>query len=445
MTRFLLALLCCCAFRAAGAEPAPLWPPIPPEVWALKDATLPGGMGAINVSRRLQAINSHVAHQYRIRICSERGKGAAEFSTFPTSTSNLRGRVVYPDGKEVAFQSDRDFHTKIVSTTAKGENQRKLLVPPGLTDDCVVDLRWEEPRYWELWSRYGKGDEVFDLATPYPIQTLSVELGAMNYFSYSLMSTPQDRTKTVVGDLVVHTMKNVPAMEPVSFSIRSDLDVPRLKLFVLNTRLGDAARKGSGPFWDEVVLLYKEFFTKGVTAGKPYQTLSAALRKDLPPGPQASAAELMLRLRERIRNLDQLTLQEQAARTRKAVDKRLDTRDLDAAAERGDTTSMGMLLLGFRMLQDAGLRPRLTIVTNRDKATFNLQLKDPSLLDDILLMVEEPGQPAIWLDPSRRFGPPTLIHLPPGPAGSSACPARPRPPTSAGTPTAWSCCPARTG
>ncbi|BDU71643.1 hypothetical protein [Mesoterricola silvestris] len=392
----------------AGAE-AEAWKPIPADVWALTDSALPGGLGAINLARRIRVTDSSVVNEFRIRICSQRGRRAAEFTAFEKDAA-VTGRVVYPDGRQLTFDSQKDFHVRTSFSSRLVDHQEQVLVPPGLTDDCVVDLRWEAPRYWSAWARVGRGSETWDLASTFPTRILTVEVPQVNWFDFSFNSAGLPCVPINTPDLKVLTIKDVPATTYAPFALKSVRNIPLLKVYIQGNLLRAASREGKDAFWKKVVELYRDFLTKDLVMGNRYRAFSADIRKDLPAGPQALAQELALRIQDKVLNLDRLTLAERSRRTRKESEERIELRDLEGLARRGTAHGGGIFALFLQLLKEAGVTPKVFLVVDREVAVFHSEQKNINQITDFLVGVEEPGKPPIWLDPAMRFAPPTLVH-----------------------------------
>jgi hypothetical protein len=171
----------------------------------------------------------------------------------------------------------------------------------------------------------------------------------------------------------------------------------------------EAARKGAAGYWAAVVDLYKNFYVEDMKKGDSYKAFSAEMLKGLSTEPQALAQELALRLQMGIRNLDQLTLRERAASTRKEADELIRPNDLEAAVRRGTAHSTGIFTLYFSLLRDAGIQPLLAFVEDRENGVLSQAELNINQLDGILFGIDGLGKPRTWLDPAMRFAPPTLI------------------------------------
>ncbi len=80
----------------------------------------------------------------RVRVLSESGKSAAEFRDETGTARSLEGRVVLPDGSETRFNQE-DLVETLSFSSRRQKRSNRLLVPPGLTTDCIVELSWTIP------------------------------------------------------------------------------------------------------------------------------------------------------------------------------------------------------------------------------------------------------------------------------------------------------------
>ncbi len=82
------------------------WPALPPEVWTLKEDPAKGIKGALILEERIHFERFGVTYSYRILVLNEAGRSAAEFTAFPSSMRDFKGRTVFPDGR-VGVQLDQ--------------------------------------------------------------------------------------------------------------------------------------------------------------------------------------------------------------------------------------------------------------------------------------------------------------------------------------------------
>jgi hypothetical protein len=130
--------LCLSVVLKAGS-----WAPIPPEIWAMKEDPDHGVKGAVVLERRMTFTGRAITHVFRVRILSEAGREAAEIHGFLPETTGIEGRTVRRDGTVVEFDKLKDFSTKSLPGSDRS-SLRKVAIPPGVTSDCVVELRWAD-------------------------------------------------------------------------------------------------------------------------------------------------------------------------------------------------------------------------------------------------------------------------------------------------------------
>ena len=196
-----------------------------------------------------------------MRILSERGRDAAELPAFPSSAYGFDGRTVHADGTSVAFSEKKDFENVTVKTRF-GSGTVSRLVPPGVTGDCVVELRWTEsaqdspgpmpPEYgffheWVLGGRYRTLSSVIDLG---PAFSWAYELAGL------------DANKPEVNGRV-YTIRNLPPVEPAPLSLDTLRSLPRFTVFWQPAPLVAHVHDGGAGYWNAVGrLVYKDFLGK---------------------------------------------------------------------------------------------------------------------------------------------------------------------------------------
>jgi hypothetical protein len=152
--------------------------------------------------------------------------------------------------------------------------------------------------------------------------------------------------------------------------------------------------------------------------GGAYKALSRTLLEGLPPSAGDRARELLVRLQGRIACDEALTFDLDEREDTEEVDRtRTGPENLEEAARSGRTNAQGMQILFYRLLLDAGLKPRLALLADRRIRDFNFEAPIAWQFTDGLLGVDEPGQPTLWLDPTRKGLPPGTVA--PGLQGAS--------------------------
>ena len=175
----------CAGFVSAIANAGDPWPPIPPEVWAMKEDPAHGTVGAVVLENRIAFLANRIQYTYRVRVLSEHGPRRGRVPGVHALGLRLRradgaprrdvGRLLGEEGLP-----DRDGEDAF--RLGHGDAARA----PGVTGDCVVELRWSEsaqdalgpmpPEYgyfheWALGGRYRTLVSVVDLGRRSPGRT----------------------------------------------------------------------------------------------------------------------------------------------------------------------------------------------------------------------------------------------------------------------------------
>lgn len=383
--------------------------PIPAEVWALRQNPDLVAEGAVVLEHRVRFMITYVEFTHRVRIMSEAGRTAAEFGAFSHDCHTFEGRTSYPDGREVTFNQRKDMAEKSIKSDAF-EQTSTVLIPPGVTSDCVVELRWREsadplPATWG-WSA------TYHISHPYPTREFAIEVPARFPWGYSLFPARGQSPKTEwKGNMRVVTVQDIPARKPVPYCLEIARDFGRFVTYFSLPNLTMAARKGPTEFWDATIrTYYSELFDRGIRKGKRYRAFSERIREGLTGPTHDQARTLMTRLDAEIRNSTYPTSEEAATATKKEAQTSIDSQDLEAAVEHRRTGSQGMTLLFFHLLKDLGLSPKIALVSDRDRGLFAYTFPNAFQFDSYFMVLEDPGRDALWIEPGLRFAAPGLIH-----------------------------------
>ncbi|MBL0210510.1 MAG: hypothetical protein IPQ13_06295 [Holophagaceae bacterium] len=392
------------------------WDPVPAEVWRMKEDPAKGIRGGVILSQTIRFENKFVDYIYRIRILSEVGKAAVSFPTFPKEAYNFESRVVTQDGRIVTFNQRKDFAERSVKSARFGVSE-KVVIPAGLTSDCVLDLSWR------LSSDKSMGGHSplpasspnslhIQFANVFAIKQLIVELPLQFPFP-SLVSPSQTHKpeQSTSGNKKVFIFRDIPPFPDVPYALHSTRQAPFFDSFFLPPDLAPMLREGADAFWARAAeSYYKDFFEREVSRRGAYKELSNQILGEVPAGagPEVVLACLMRGLDARITNLDWLT---EAARADKAtqINRYWSDSDLNKAAGHGIATSAGMAVFLVNLLKDAGLNPQIALVMDRDSGMFAYNLMNPFQFTSYLVGVKTPGG-MVWAEPGRRYFPVGILH-----------------------------------
>lgn len=372
-----------------------------------------GPKGAVVLEDRRRFNVSSVDHVYRVRIFAEEGRGAAEIEDLPSTAEGIQGRTVYPDGREVQFNNRKDMAERTIES-GNADLRRTHLIAPGITTDCVMELRWSEPTGGigtGLPNRYSRGRFAhWTLLGTYPIQTLIIEI--KHPFPLGWVFYPGSGFETNSEESSGYkriTLKNLPALENPPYSLLPLLHAPYLAMFYQEIDFGHKEGSGADSYWKECAeIVYKREYEKTFKKGAAYSAFSKQLTAGLPSSPAKCASELLVRLESRVANLSHLTFAEAAALPKTFWDDFV-VKDFDAVAKTGKSNSRGMRLLFFHLLRDAGIHPKIALVPDRDISFFEWRELNYWQFGQELIGVDEPGVGMVWFDPTLRYATPGVV------------------------------------
>lgn len=407
--RLILLALFVCLLHPCRLIAGETFPPVGPEVWSVSDAATQG-QGALYLDLQVRVHPRFVEFQERIRITSDAGKSAVDLPTFSSSCYEIQGRTIHPDGRLTPFTGKDLVKKTLVRNGASGVD-RQVVAVPGVSGDCVVDLRWKESTPFDDPNHYGFGAlRRFSLSGPYPVQRAVVGIARNLAWSWGFRTGRAVLVKKEEkAGMTWITLADVPAEPSAPYSLRSARITTELTVYPVPEALYGDSKRGPEAYWKAVGLLLRDYFEKGIRRGRAYAAFATPLLKDLPSSAVDRAAALMSRLDGAIRNLTFPTHEEEARMSRKEAEAEIDSKDLDGAAERGSTDAAGMGFLFRALLKDAGLTPVLALVEDRNVGMFDAQLSCYQQFDNVLTAVRDESGTLNWFAPGRRFFRPGLI------------------------------------
>lgn len=421
------------------------WKPIPPEVWSIREDAAKGYRDAVVLEKRTIFANNLIETIFRVRVFSEAGMRAAELARFSRDCHHISGRTVYPDGRVIEYDRIQDFAPVAAGGGPEEESEPRVL-PKGVTADCIVEVRWQEST-WKKYSsplprRLGSFAE-WELGGPYATLSETLELVEAFKWRTNLLPGRFGRPELAQADgYRIIRYRNLPAIEAPPFSLPPLLERPRFQVFDLPKVLYDRAVKGIDEFWKGAMIVpipklitrdrigtgsdrtmntsrvfkdlgpsVKDSFVDFVRKGSAYTTMAKELLAGLPEPPQARARELLRRLATKVTNSREVLFEEEEREDMEEQDRiRTGPENIEEVVKARRTDSKGMQILCFQLLKDAGLRPKLALLANRQVRLFNYNAPIAWQFTDRLLGIEEPGQSTLWLDPARTLLPPGVIH-----------------------------------
>jgi hypothetical protein len=382
------------------------------------------GMGAVVLERKFDFQPNYFEQTIRVRILSQAGVAAAEFTDLPANLLSVEGQVTFPDGRVQTLDKREDFLVRKVVSTVDGTVNEGVLIPPGVTADCVLEVRWREAteRGKAEFSRMPFQDKgnlpercgdfwFWSLGSAYPTKVAVVQRSKEVWWPFLFFGTGgYDMIEGSGAMGSTYTFRDLPALPPAPYSIEMHRPVPKVLFYRPIDTVAHLVKAPATEYWQKVVdLYYKDYYLKFVSKGEAYRTFSADLRKDLVGGPREKARLIAERLAKRTVNLDRLFHDEKPDPLARNQMSMSGVSNLNYMAKTGWTDNSGIVKLLFHLLLDEGLQPKVALVADRRGWVVNPEVRTPFQFSHGMLGVEEPGQATLWLDPSGRLVPPGEI------------------------------------
>jgi hypothetical protein len=387
-------------------------PPIPAECWEVKESETKE-CGAIVLERTLRFHSQSVDHSYLIRVLNERGKSAVEFQSFPAN-AKIEGRTVTREGATVLFKAATDFQTKALVEFGGDTLQQQMVIPPGLTSDCLVQIQWSIPTYLGTvggFMDYRVQDVVYSLASHMPIRRMELEVDASVGWAYDLQTGP--RGSRIINGATSRKaiFTDLPPYEWVPFSEVSAKDNPKFVLYQQPRFLMEEAARGEVAYWTKVAeSWWHPYYDAKCQYGKKWGDFSEEIRKNLPSSRLEAAVEIHRRLLARIRDINVIPPEDIIIRPINRNKDKLDPRNFEETLKFGETNRSGIYLLYWVLLRQANIPVKVVRVVDREVRRFRIKQCNLAQFDQTLFMIEEEGRMPLFLEPGRRWGDPALIH-----------------------------------
>lgn len=394
----------CCVFTlplAVLAKNPQYGDPIPAQAWEVESDPARGIQDAAYLEHITQLKGLNARHYRLIRILSEEGKKAATFEVDREILKMVRGRVIERDGTVTQFERGEDFVTVTTSRSRSGKSQSTLLIPPGLTEDCIVELEWN--------TRARAGIEVNRNASrhvirePYFCMRKVIDLsqfhtGTFLYFreAVGLKPTIQKNSNTY---LFLEYSDVAPSQSHPFENVFFDPETA----YVLTYRSFFRREKNTSQFWSNYCRTRLRGRYSSIQSSSSHREWVNILRSNLEAdssthpakNPVAAAKETLEALYQRISTTHLLTADEleehRNAKTRRAPNIERIFREGRADAEALTTIYIGTL-------RQLGIQEKLIFTTSTLRAPLNPEERFVSALNPYLplVLVEQKGQSAVF-------------------------------------------------
>jgi len=360
--------------------------PIDVATWQIREDPAKGIYDAVILEEVTQFNQSSIQHYRRLRILNENGKTAADFTDTTGRARDIKGRVVDANGQETPFNAKTDLVEMLGYKTRHDKSKVRFLVPPGLSNDCVVEMTWYLPADSgimddEYQARYYVPDVYYCRKKIFIIDKSATRSSPDALVSRFVWKQPPaqatigfEEVKSK-GDRIL-TYTDIPALENFPFgSVHLDNNA----LFVEVYKTFSTYGQKTDFFWKDVANDYLKTYLYSLKFLKPsdYKAWVAALAKGMPEDPIQAMQYLTLAFREKMANTDMLS-PEQAARVTKVMDEGdKEHRLLSNAWKRGYGNSYELVMLFYNLLEDCDVPFQLAFTNSVYAAPFEPAAMEP--------------------------------------------------------------------
>lgn len=378
------------------AQGRPLHQPIGNDVWQVAEQPSAGITDAVVLEDVVRLYDDRIERFQRVRIFSRRGQEAFGVLPLGQNVLHLEGRVIEADGTETAIDPETDVAELLVYRFADTEQKYSFLTPPGLTNDCVLEVTWHEAaekglpkdsfmRPFAVPGPFFIKEKRFEFSTK-TIMRLSSTLFSdqivdiVTRFYWDKIPPPAKFKQSVHDGFTVLTYSDVPAMKDHPFgSMRRDDGMAVVQVF----RTFPFEAKSVGGFWDSFgtawVSVWFDFYQK---KSKSYARFVRGVAERLPDRGPAGAKIALAAFHQRIQRADLMSPTQMAGMLTRDLEPIPFNDDLVLRAfQRGYAFSHNIGIAFFWFMRDLGFEPLLIFGPPNTEAHFDEREFNPFALD----------------------------------------------------------------
>lgn len=395
------------------------WPALPADAWTISASDYPDGAGAVILKETIHFHRRSMDRFRRLLILSKSGRSLAEFQLIGANVKKLEGRTVTPDGNSQPFVQNGDI-VKAVLLSGKRENLDAMkVIPPGVTEHCIVDVRWTEPIDADERPVPDGYDYnlVFSLSGAAPVRVSEIifddsvmDFGWQKKFE---VQAGQNYRQTNGNGSTTFTFTDISARPKVPLASEADLRSPVCNWFLIPqvrdwlTYLGFPRDKPVHVLDATAKTIFYKFLAEPVESKRGFKKELKSIGQGIDGPIRERSVALIRALRGKMKTISELP----SLPNRKEYEA-----SMVAALKRGWGTHAQLCMVGFHLLRENGLDASLVFAIDRE----DNRLIDPSNIwqyDYMLLAVpDESGEP-VYLNPGSTFHP---VGAPPWTQASQA-------------------------
>lgn len=293
--------------------------PFPQAEWDIREDPTKGIFDAVILHDITEVGDSEIIRYRKVRVLSEVGKNAAEIVDSLGIMRDIQGRVVDATGNETVFNAAADFAEVLLVANRRDEEKARIVLPPGLTNDCIVEYRWTLPAVEGMPTDGSRSSidtsinllfqiEYFPIQEPYFVKhkefIMSRALTARSYafptrFSWSEVRSPAtfETEKNRKGTFLIY--RNVaPAVDYPFGNPYMDANMSRVVMFKMFSNETDKPERYWSNFSDQLVANWFSAQSKG----RPFKSWIKEVEANMPQKPAAKVQYVVKAFQDKIQS-----------------------------------------------------------------------------------------------------------------------------------------------
>jgi hypothetical protein len=396
------------------------WPELPKDVWAVKPEDFPDKPGAVVLVDRYHFHLRSLERFRRVLVLAESGRSVAELQMVGARVEKLEGRTLTPEGKSLPFVQGGDVVRSVFLSGKQGNVEATKVIPPGVSNHCVVDVHWVEP-IDESSRPFPDGyalNYLVPLSTTVPVKLaelmFDLNIADPGWIKKLLVPPGQKSKEQDEGGKTVIRFEDVPTRPIAPLASEGDLRTPVFNWFWSPdlrgwlTELGFPVERGFNSLDGAACTFFYEDLMHKVEDNYWLRMDLKALGKPVAALPaHAKAVALIKALRTKVKTIAELP----GTPGRKEWEA-----FPDAVLKRGWGTSSQINKLAFHTLLENGLNVSLVMAIDREENRL-IDVNNIWQYDHAMLLVQDEKGDPLFLNPGSTFMP---LGIPAWEQGSKA-------------------------
>jgi hypothetical protein len=388
------------------------WSKIPENAWSKTAEDFKASKGVVLLEDQYHFQTRILRRSQRYLVLNAAGRET--ISKLRISNADLKrfaGRTIQATGVETPFSLGRDVMRQTLVQSAKGNVQVWEVIPPGLSDHCLIDLRWDEPIRTEgrPFPEHFGARLALALNQAYPVDRAEIWIDRNVQdvdWTYRFEVSPgqgNKREETENGRKFI--FERIPEREEVPFSANVDLNRPLFLWFWAPdlSRWIAEIHDGQAPpmnfFTASAQTFLYEMFENEKKKSLALKRWCLSLGQSLPEDKTARTEELLRRLWREVKPVGLLK----------------ETEDLDSeayafsnwssAVARKTASAAQLRFLYYHLLKENQVQPRLILAIDREDNRLRADIADFNQFDAIFFAMPQDSGDWRFYDPGSTWKP----------------------------------------